>query len=279
MSNNPRTGELTRRPGEGLPPGSRHYRAWVGSPDVYDLLSAGQFNLLISLGLREVHSLLDIGCGSLRAGKLFIPYLLPGHYFGIEPEEWLLEEGIEFECGKDLIKIKRPIFNNDGNFTCTVFGQKFDFILAQSIFTHASQAQIRRCLSQAHLCMKPKSLFVATFIEGEKSYVGNEWVYPENVTYTLSCMKTMAGECGLILEPLEWPYPGQQTWVVMVQQDYEQEMLPNPMSLMEPALVRTELLYYRDRLARLTGHPYVRFGFKMQRVLHRVLRAFRASHA
>jgi len=211
------------RIGEGLPPGSRHYRAWVGSPAVYDILGAVQFNILTTLGLREYHHLLDIGCGSLRAGKLFIPYLLPGHYFGIEPEKWVLEEGIKFECGKDLIDIKKPMFSNDRNFTCTIFWKEFDFILAQSIFTHASPTQINRCLSQANLCMKRNAVFVATFIEGDENYDGEGWVYPENITYTLYRIKELAQECGLICNQLDWAYPGQQTWIVMVRNDYEDE--------------------------------------------------------
>src|SRR5438128_572554 len=51
----------------------------------HDLAAAFQFNLLTRLGLREEDYLLDIGCGALRAGRLFITYLLPGRYFGVEP--------------------------------------------------------------------------------------------------------------------------------------------------------------------------------------------------
>ena len=65
--------------------GDDHYRAFVGPAWRYDLLAALQFQAMTSLGLREYHSLLDVGCGSLRAGRLFIPYLLPGRHFGIEP--------------------------------------------------------------------------------------------------------------------------------------------------------------------------------------------------
>ena len=79
------------------PVGSHHYRAFVGSSWLYDLVAATQFNLLTALGLREYHYLLDIGCGSLRGGRLFIPYLLPNRYFGIEPESWLIEESIANE--------------------------------------------------------------------------------------------------------------------------------------------------------------------------------------
>src|SRR5277367_6499807 len=93
------------------------HRAFVGPPDRYDLASAGQFSLLTALGLREEHTLLDIGCGSLRGGRLFIPYLNPEKYFGIEPEQWLIDQGIAAEIGRDLANIKKPAFSNDSNFT------------------------------------------------------------------------------------------------------------------------------------------------------------------
>jgi SAM-dependent methyltransferase len=57
-------------------------------------MGATQFRLLTTLGLREHHSLLDFGCGSLRAGRLLIPYLLPGRYYGLEPNRCLIEDGI-----------------------------------------------------------------------------------------------------------------------------------------------------------------------------------------
>jgi hypothetical protein len=77
-----------------LPGGSRHFRAYVGPPRQFDFMGATQFRLLTTLGLREHHSVLDFGCGSLRAGRLLIPYLLPGRYYGLEPNRWLIEDGI-----------------------------------------------------------------------------------------------------------------------------------------------------------------------------------------
>ena len=70
------------------------YRTFVGPTEKYDIVGALQFCLLIFLGLREENNLLDIGCGSLRSGRFFITYLQKGKYFGIEPEKWLIEEGI-----------------------------------------------------------------------------------------------------------------------------------------------------------------------------------------
>jgi len=85
---------LTTGAGIGLKPGDQHYRAYVGPSQDYDLISAMVFNLLTSVGLRQHHRVLDIGCGSLRVGRLLIAYLNQGNYFGVEPNEWLVSDGI-----------------------------------------------------------------------------------------------------------------------------------------------------------------------------------------
>ncbi len=202
------------RPETNLPIGSLNYRAFVGPPDKYDLVAANQFNLLTGLGLREYHSLLDVGCGSLRAGRLFIPYLLPGKYFGIEPEQWLVEEGIGRELGKEIVEVKRPVFSYDRNFTLSGFGLLFDYIIAHSIFSHASRQQISQCLSEAQKVMVPTSVFVATFFEGQEDYTGDEWVYPDVVTYTMVTMVRFAEDHRLACKRIDWPHPNQQTWLV-----------------------------------------------------------------
>ncbi len=262
------------RLGKNLAAGSRHYRAFVGPPKKYDLVSAMQFNLLTFLGLREHHSLLDIGCGSLRGGKLFVPYLLPGRYFGIEPEQWLIEEGIKNELGKDLAEMKQPAFSNDDNFTLSIFGRKFDFILAQSIFSHASQPQIRRCLSEAAKVMKRTSVFAATFVKGEEDYVGNEWVYPGCATYTLERMIGLTEEVGLICRPIDWPHPNRQTWVVIVNPENENGVI-DLSDITRLSHLESELRFCKERLSRIEGHPYVRLGFKANRLIRRIRRQWR----
>ena len=123
--------------GLGLKPGDPQYRAYVGPPEDYDLIAAMTFNLLTTLGLRQHHSLLDIGCGSLRIGRLLIPYLNRGKYFGVEPNEWLVDEGIRRELGETLVQIKRPtFFFSDSPDTIAQAKIAFDFALAQSIFSH-----------------------------------------------------------------------------------------------------------------------------------------------
>lgn len=255
--------------GKNLPTGSRHYRAFVGPAEKYDLVSAMQFNLLTFLGLREHHYLLDIGCGSLRGGKLFIPYLLPRRYFGIEPEKWLIEEGIKNELGEDIIRIKQPVFSHDSNFTLSIFDGEFDVILAQSIFSHASQRQIRRCLSEAKKVMKPTSIFAATFVRGEQNYTGDEWVYPGCVTYTLEHMINLVEEAGLICKPIDWPHPNRQTWIMIVNPENEKS-IPDLSDISRLSSLENELKFYKERLSKIEGHPYVRLGLKINRLLQRI---------
>jgi len=108
----------------------------------YDLITAMQFNLFTALGLREYHKFLDIGCGSLRAGRLFMTYLNKGNYCAIEPEKHLVEDGVNYEIGSCLVHIKEPRFEYSYDFPIGSFGEKFDFMVAHSIFTHATQEQI-----------------------------------------------------------------------------------------------------------------------------------------
>jgi SAM-dependent methyltransferase len=203
----------TDNSGRSLPIGSHHYRAYVGPPENYDLVAAMQFNLLTNLGLREFHYLLDVGCGSLRAGRLFIPYLLPGHYYGIEPESWLIEEGIKNELGQDLLRIKQPVFSHESNFDCLRFDRKFDFVVAQSVFSHAARVQISQCFSNVEKCLQPTGVMAATFVKGTTDYQGERWIYPDCITYTVNQMKRLAAGTGLVAEPIDWPHPNGQTWL------------------------------------------------------------------
>ncbi len=197
------------------PIGARHHRAFVGPPEKYDIVAAMQFNLLTTHGLREHHTLLDIGSGSLRAGRLFIPFLLPGHYFGLEPNAWLLDQGVKKEIGRDLLKIKRPVFDHNCEFELTVFGRQFDYLLAQSIFSHAAPQQIEKCLGEARRVMHQDSIFFATYVPGPENYDGSEWVYPECVNYTEKRMLSFAREAGLRAEPHPWKHPNDQRWLLI----------------------------------------------------------------
>jgi cyclopropane fatty-acyl-phospholipid synthase-like methyltransferase len=198
-----------------LKPGDRHYRAYVGPPDRYDLIAALSFNLLTAfLGLREHHRVLDVGCGSLRTGRLLIPYLSPGMYVGLEPERWLVAEGITHECGQHQIDIKKPTFIYSSDWSAAATGRRFDFILAQSIFSHAAKEEIRTCLRDVVPCMHDDTIMAATFVLGDNDYDGTAWVYPGIVRYKENTIDALVASAGLVGVKTAYTHP-KQTWYLI----------------------------------------------------------------
>jgi SAM-dependent methyltransferase len=262
----PQTLNEEERRGLEVTPGGQHYRAFIGPPQLYDLLGASQFNLLTLLGLRETHTMLEIGCGSLRAGKLFLAYLLPGRYHGIEPEEWLLNDGIQHEVGADLINLKQPRFLHDRNFSLSAFNTQFDFLLAQSILSHTSQAQIKQCLSEAKKVMKPSSIFAATYHRGDVNYEGDKWVYPDVIPYRREFIIDLIANEGFQVREIEWSAPNGQYWLLITRPDYQGPALAFDDRV--PVLL-AERNRYRRRVEELENHPYVRVGMAIKKLLRR----------
>jgi SAM-dependent methyltransferase len=200
--------------GLGLKPGDPQYRAFVGPPEDYDLVAAMTFNLVTTLGLRQHHSLLDVGCGSLRIGRLLIPYLNRGKYFGVEPNEWLVDEGIRRELGETLVQIKRPtFFFSDSPETITQAKTAFDFALAQSIFSHCGLNLIKGWLSAISRSLAQDGALVATFLIGEEDAAQKGWIYPDCVNYRPATLDRAAKDLNLRFEILDWKHP-RQTWAL-----------------------------------------------------------------
>jgi hypothetical protein len=45
----------------------------------------------------------------------------------------LVDEGIEKELGRALIKIKQPVFDHNSEFRLRAFGRQFDYLISSSI--------------------------------------------------------------------------------------------------------------------------------------------------
>src|SRR6266487_3028534 len=213
--------------GVGLKPGDPHYRAYVGPPEDYDLIAAMTFNLLTTLGLRQHHSLLDVGCGSLRIGRLLIPYLNREKYFGVEPNQWLVEEGIKREIGETLVQIKRPtFFFSDSPETVVQAKVSFDFALAQSIFSHCGLDLIKGWLSAISRSLAERGALVATFLPGEEDSRRTGWVYPECVNYRPATLARAAADVNLRFEIVDWKHP-RQTWALFAAANFDSEWFEN----------------------------------------------------
>ena len=224
--------------GVGLKPGDPHYRAYVGPPEDYDLIAAMTFNLLTTLGLRQHHSLLDVGCGSLRIGRLLIPYLNRGKYFGIEPAEWLVAEGIKQELGATVVQTKRPTFLFTDSPEIVVQAKiSFDFALAQSIFSHCGLDLINGWLSAISRSLADNGALVATFLPGEEDSKQMGWVYPECVNYRPGTLEHVAAEANLRFEILDWKHP-RQTWALFAAAKFDSSWFENTPLTWNAALER-----------------------------------------
>lgn len=199
--------------GLGLKSGDSHHRAYVGPPKDYDLIAAHAVGLLFAAGLRETHKLLDVGCGSLRVGRILILYLRPGNYFGIEPNRWLVEAGIEQELGRDLVELKQPSFSYISDFSTQSFGARFDYALAQSIFSHTFPDLMAKGLEEVARALAPDGVLLATFFEGEPAPRESGWFYPGVVPYRWEEVWRATDEAGLVARRVRWAHPS-QSWFV-----------------------------------------------------------------
>lgn len=208
----------------------RRHRRYVGRK--WDLSGAHQFQAMMFLGLREHHYMLDIGCGSFRGGRFFIMYLNQGHYFGIEPQKWLIDAGIKYEVGQDLINIKKPTFDHNEDANLSVFNRKFDYILAHSILIHAPIKWIEVCFREVKEVLKPSGIFAANI----KLRAGNNvsptnnpegWAYPHSRAHPVKEMERLVQDAGLAMKITDIKYLGENllTWIVVKHKDNMREIL------------------------------------------------------
>ncbi len=153
-----------------------------GPPALFESGGRLQLSTLVREGIYPSSKLLDVGCGCLRAGYWLIHFLDPGCYFGIEPNTRMLQAGIDAVLGSELQKAKRPCFDTNDQFDFSIFGVKFDFVLARSIWTHASKPQIQTMLDGFVQNSNPDAFFLTSyhpaswFGPGGADYTGTRWV-------------------------------------------------------------------------------------------------------
>ncbi len=146
---------------ESAPKGFDH-RGGVGG--LWDEMGPRQVDFLVSQGLVPNDALLDIGCGSLRAGIHFVKYLEPGGYYGLDIDQRMLDAGRE-ELANVGLDPERATLVCDDAFRFSRFERTFRWALAQSVFTHLPLNTIMRCLSEIEPVLEPGGRFYATFFE------------------------------------------------------------------------------------------------------------------
>jgi SAM-dependent methyltransferase len=158
----------------------------VGSHTHESWLEIGQlqFDYAVSHGLKPDMRMLEIGCGNLRAGRLFIDYLDADHYYGLDispdilmaAQDTIAEHGLAAKLPHlTLVRDLRLHFLPDG---------AFDFVHAHSVFSHSPIEVIDECLAHVGRVLAPGGFFDFTFdrTEGTEHHVLHEDFYYQTQT-------------------------------------------------------------------------------------------------
>jgi ubiquinone/menaquinone biosynthesis C-methylase UbiE len=128
-----------------------------------------QFKFMKERGVKPDHEFLDVGCGSLRGGIYFIRYLNIGKYSGLDINPSLIKAAQTELRNENLIHKKPSLLVND-SFQFGLFNKKFDYAIAQSVFTHLPVNIIQRCLMNIEKVLNPGGKFYATFFETKNKF-------------------------------------------------------------------------------------------------------------
>ncbi len=134
-----------------------------------------QFEYLRKQGLKPQNNLLDYGCGALRLGRYVIPFLEPGLYYGLDISESIVAYSQRLVAKSDLAPSTPSLCHIKGS--GIPFDKRFDYIIAQSVFTHTDPDTTLVIMRAAAEHMHDSSQFLATF------WIRNEFGESRGVDY------------------------------------------------------------------------------------------------
>ncbi|GAA2586132.1 class I SAM-dependent methyltransferase [Actinomadura fulvescens] len=153
----------------------------VGTPSERRWLALGelQFEYLVKHGLKPGDRMLEIGCGNLRAGRLFIDHLNPGDYYGIDISPDILFAAEETIVRFDL-QAKVPHLTPVRDLRLEFLpAEHFNVVHAHSVFSHSPLDVIDECFAHIGRVLAPGGFFDFTFnrTEGKEHQVLREDFY------------------------------------------------------------------------------------------------------
>ena len=190
-------------------------KVFSGGPDAkFSIIGRLYLITLLKIGINPDSKILDVGCGALRGGYWLIHFLNPNKYFGIEPNIEMLDYGKKILLNKETLLYKSPKFDNNAIFDFSVFNEKFDFIVARSIWTHTSKSQIEKMLEEFIKNSEPNAVFLTSYKKPyykKDDYSGSSWVGKSHnsdksgiVFHSFSWIKDLCNKKGLKVKELKF---------------------------------------------------------------------------
>jgi len=178
---------------------------------------------LLAAGLCPESRVVEIGCGCLRIAYWLIRFLEPGCYCGIEPARVRVEYGLRYLFTPEEITSKRPRFDHNATFDTSVFGTRFDYFIARSIWTHASKPQIEASLDAFSRDASETGMLLASYLPARNTredYLGDSWVgtshesnVPGVIRHRLSWIKEQCDRRSLHVEEMDGTDCDSQYWL------------------------------------------------------------------
>jgi len=202
-----RFGRIDNRPEGAVGVAQLGHRQYVGGR--WDEIGRLQFEFLVAHGLLPRHVLLDVACGSLRAGVHLIPYLDRSHYWGLDKESDLIDAGLKKELDPEIRGAKEPQFLINSDFEVSPIRPPADYIWIHSLFTHLSPEVIQHCLRRISNCATAQTICYATFFETRNPTSNPREPHDhEQFFYTREQMREYCLAAGWTMEYVgEWKHP------------------------------------------------------------------------
>ena len=198
---------------------------FTGGPiDRFGEVGRQTFKSLKAAGVRRTSKVLDVGCGALRLGYWLVRFLEADCYCGLDPNPKYVQAGLKHAIGEKVAKVKRPRFDHNMEFDFSVFGVKFDYIVARSIFSHASPEQVCKVLDSFRDNSSEIGVMLVSYRPLKKAEMGEkvvdvnkfgEWSWRR---YGKTYLKQLAQERGLFAGNFGKPFNG-QIWLRVSRED------------------------------------------------------------
>lgn len=174
-------------------------QAMVGPPGLFKESRDFQLQFMLKRGLKPENSLLDIGCGPLRGGILFIDYLDSAKYAGVDIRPEMIEEGLG-QIKKYGLSGKNPTVRVSSSFGLEELERHtFDYIWCFQLFYHLDDELMDACLKSISTLLAPGGSCYATVNTTSND---GEWLEFPYLKRSLEFYEKMSDSHGLSMTDL-----------------------------------------------------------------------------